>query len=117
MPQSNQIDGLVGREVNAVCFVMDYVEIHFNGPLIRCIADPELILEDGSWRFPEKGSREKLCCLIGRRLTGVEEDENVSLALRFSPEGQLKIPLSFADRFGGEALHFVPGPDQPISVW
>ncbi|MBA3338632.1 MAG: hypothetical protein H0T54_02590 [Geodermatophilaceae bacterium] len=31
---------LVGREVSAVCFVRDYVELHLDGPILRAIRNP-----------------------------------------------------------------------------
>jgi len=31
---------LVGHELNIVAFVMDYVEFHFNGPILRALTNP-----------------------------------------------------------------------------
>lgn len=31
---------LVGLEVSAVSFVRDYVELHFDGPVLRAVSDP-----------------------------------------------------------------------------
>jgi hypothetical protein len=44
---------LVGRDVSAVCFVRDYVELHFDGPVLRAIADPFGVYGCRGWRFPD----------------------------------------------------------------
>ena len=48
---SQLLDRLVGEEVNAVSFVMDYVEFHFNGPVLRAIADPVVHRGQQWWQF------------------------------------------------------------------
>jgi len=111
------IGGLIGEEVNAVCFVMDYVEIRFNGPIVRCIADPSIQDDDGVWAFPGRGSRDALCRLIGADLSGVDAVEGRELKLSFSSGTVVSVPLDAASRHAGEAVHFVPGPNQSISVW
>jgi hypothetical protein len=108
---------LIGEELNAVSFVMDYVELHFNGPVVRCIADPVASDEIRSWRFPEAGSRDALCSLIGVTLAAVDFEEDKYLGLGFSDGRRVTIPLSDDARHRGEAVHYVPGINQPISVW
>ena len=58
---------LLGEPLSAVSFVMDYVELHFNGSYLRCLVPP--VVEQGGRvaRFPEPGSRDALCALIGPR--------------------------------------------------
>lgn len=117
MNQVKTLQSLLGRQANAVCFVMDYVEVHFDGPIFRCIADPELTHQERAWRFPEPGSRDGLCELIGRNLEAVDERDGLALQLHFADGYVLTVPLGPGRDFGGESAHFVPGLNEPISVW
>jgi hypothetical protein len=45
---------LVGLEMRAVCVVRDYVELHFNGPIVRALSNPRGRLGECSWQFPER---------------------------------------------------------------
>lgn len=108
---------LIGEELNAVSFVMDYVELHFNGPVVRCIADPVVSDDKRSWRFPEPGSRDALCSLIGTALSALDFEEAEYLGLGFADSRRITIPLNEEARHHGEAVHYVPGINQPITVW
>jgi hypothetical protein len=32
-------EDLVGEQLNEICFVMDYVELQFNGPILRALTE------------------------------------------------------------------------------
>jgi hypothetical protein len=66
---------LVGEAVSAVSFVMDYVEFHFNGQIIRALSSPILETKTGRFQFPGTGSRDALCSLIEDTVTGVQVAE------------------------------------------
>lgn len=99
---------LVGDELNIVAFVMDYVEFHFNGPILRALTGP--IVEQGGirMRFPEPGSRDALCALIGTDVESVNIREGDRIELRTNRDQTLTIPLDADSRVGVEAAHFVP---------
>lgn len=42
---------LVGEQLNMVCFVMDYVEVRFNGPTLRALTPPIVSFSDRMWTF------------------------------------------------------------------
>lgn len=108
---------LVGEELNAVCFVMDYVEFHFNGPLLRALSNP--VLEKGKERhaFPAPGSRDALCSLIGATVVEVDVRDEVAIEIGLSSGHVLRIPLDQSARIGPEAAHFLPGVGGPLQVW
>jgi hypothetical protein len=108
---------LVGDQVDAVCFVMDYVELLFNGPILRALTTVEVTREGQRWVFPEPGSRDALCRLIGATLVEIEIDDDRSAVLRFDSGEVVVVPLTEESRLGPEAMHFVPGEHQPIQVW
>lgn len=108
---------LVGEELNAVCFVMDYVEFHFNGPILRALSNPTLKRGKERHRFPEPGSRDAICSIIGEEVVDIRLDEGVAIELRMSSGHLLEIPLDESRRSGPEAAHFLPARGEPLQVW
>ena len=108
---------LVGEEINAVCFVMDYVEVRFNGPILRSLAKPTVQIAGKQWRFPAIGSRDALCFLIGAEVESVYVEEGSYIELRTKEGHVLTIPLDRASMTGPEAAHFIPDTDAPVQVW
>jgi hypothetical protein len=115
--RDNPLDVLVGEEINAVCFVMDYVEVHFNGPILRSLTNPVVEFKGERYEFPLPGSRDVLCSLIGSEVGAVELDDFRFIRLRTRAEHGLITPLDQSSRVGPEAVHFVPGVGEPILVW
>lgn len=83
---------LVGEELAAVHFVRDYVELSFDGPTLRIFSGPTVVLDDASASFPESGSRDLLCDLIGRTVQSAGE-RGGALVLQFDRGGELSVPL------------------------
>src|SRR6266571_7514110 len=99
------IERIVGEQLGAVSFVQDYVEFHFDGPVIRALAAP-IVKEDGQTiRFPAPGSRDKLCSLIGRPVSSFELLEGSELRIRLG-RADLIVPLDAERTSGPEAMHF-----------
>ena len=107
---------LVGEELNTVSFVMDYIEFGFNGPVLRALTRPIVDIGGELPRFPDPGSRDALCQLIGRTVTAVEELEHVSLNVELTGNARLTIPLDDASYVGPEAMNF-HRPGAPLMVW
>jgi hypothetical protein len=99
-------EDLVGCEVSGVSFVRDFVEVLFDGPVLRSLASPMVREGDRVARFPEAGSRDALCRLVGRT---VELAEDRSDALVLVVEGPIELTIPKHDPAAGcEAAHFVP---------
>jgi hypothetical protein len=111
------ISMLVGRIASAVCFVMDYVEIHFDGPILRSLSNPVLAFRGNEWSFPAPGSRDALCSVIGEKVESVEVDDAVSIRVRFDSGHTITVPLDAGSRIGPEAAHFVSEADHVMDVW
>lgn len=108
---------LIGEPVSAVAFVTDYVELHFNGPIFRFIANPTVICGSTRFTFPESGSRDALCSLIGERPVSIDIVDDVSITLNMDGGCKLTLPLDKAHARGGESAHFVGGVNEPVQVW
>ncbi|MHC4121823.1 MAG: hypothetical protein ACYSWO_30495 [Planctomycetota bacterium] len=117
MDSNKSIRDLVGMEVSAVSFVRDYVEIHFDGPILRCLSNPILRSKDEEWVFPQAGSRDALCLLIGQSLEGMTLEDDTMLLAGFSGGQELFVPLDRKRRRGPEAMHFLPDIGEPLQVW
>jgi hypothetical protein len=85
---------LVNEELNIVAFVMDYVEFHFNGPKFMVYSRPWVEVGGARHRFPEAGSRDALCLLIGKEVERVEiaRGDRIELVMR-GGDMRLVIPL------------------------
>lgn len=86
------LDRLVGEELAGVSFVRDYVELSFDGPVLRAFSGPVVGLGGASATFPEIGSRDLLCALIDRTVESVAEDAS-ALVLSFTGGGEIRVPL------------------------
>ncbi len=102
------------EELGSICFVRDYVELRFDGPIIRSFVGP-IIERDGSrLRFPDEGSRDALCEFIGQALVEVRESPS-ELTLSFH-EGIIRVPLKAEPGEPVEAAHFVPEIDGSLDI-
>ena len=100
--------GLVGEQLNNVAFVMNYVEFKFNGPVLRALTNP-IVESDGlRLRFPESGSRDALCSLIGSEVEAVTVNDDDRIELALTSDRRLTISLDRESRVGTEAAHYVP---------
>lgn len=97
---------LMGLEVSAVSFVRDFVELHFDGPVLRALSDPLGVYGGREWRFPEPGSMELMRCYIDSTVDGFELDPDRILALHFG-QHRFVIPLDSDSSGGPESAHMV----------
>ena len=116
-PPKPTIRSLVGESVSGVAFVMDYVEFHFDGRVLRALSNPILVGDGSRATFPEVGSRDALCSIIGRTVTEVVVDEDVEIRLTFDSPQTLIVPLAPDARVGPEAAHFQDPRAGVMDVW
>lgn len=112
-----QLNDIVGLEVSAVCFVRDYFELHFDGPILRCLAISTIEDRSAKFVFPDNGSRDLLSSLIGKTIVDLSYQEDVKLVVSFQDDLRMTIRLDSESRPALEAMHFVPEINGPIQVW
>ena len=117
MVENTRLPEIVGQVLSAVSFVHDYVEFHFDGKILRSIANPIAHVGGRDIVFPQSGSRDALCEFIGKSALNVFIQDGSSIEVRFPASEWIRVPLSKEFRLGPEAAHFVPGENQPIEVW
>jgi hypothetical protein len=111
---------LLGREISAVCFVRDYVELHFDGPIVRALTDPFGLYGCQTWRFPQGNALARM-----RSYIGLVVDDFVIVPDQYAQvsfgEHSFTIPLDAPSRSGPEALQIVgvdeKGRTDPRRLW
>jgi hypothetical protein len=116
MEKKEALMHLVGEEVNAICFVMDYVEVHFNGIVLTCYSPPIVQCLEGEFVFPGPGSRDALCALIGDVPGKASEIINHSIVLTMNSGCTLGIRTDRESTKGREAALLI-GIDETTFVW
>ena len=104
-----ELGDLTGWELSGIAFVRDYVELQFDGPILRSLARPVVVLDGVRHEFPRAGSRDALCALIGRSVESAEERRD-RLVVVFSGGAAVEIPRQ-SDDSGPEIAHLVPTVD------
>ncbi len=105
---------LVGAELSSVCFVRDYVEFHFDGPVLRAMTPVQLSRLDAHQEEQLRATRDALCALIGATVLASSITEDVDIRIAFNSKIELVVPLDAASRGGREAAHFVSGGQNPF---
>lgn len=117
MKDISHVEDLVDEPVNGICYVMDYVEIHFDGSILRALSNPTVETPSSRHTFPEPGSRDALCELITAVVADVVVDEDRWIQLHFTGGQTFTIPLDDSHRRGPEAAHFVPWHGKSMDVF
>ncbi|WP_124607065.1 hypothetical protein [Burkholderia sp. Bp9142] len=107
---------LEGRELGAVTFVRDYVQLHFEGPLLNAYVWPIVLTGNERYSVGGRGYRDELCARIGCTVNSAEETEE-HMTLSFSDGSSVEISLRDEDRSGPEAVLLDDGSGQVWNVW
>jgi hypothetical protein len=108
------IESIVGEEVSGVCFVRDYIELSFDGPVLRLLGKAHATDAKSNAVFGDPDFPRLLLNAIGRRVESVDISRNglVSIALA----GGMEINVESASP-GAEFAHFVSFPDKRLTVF
>lgn len=101
-----ELEDLAGWEVSGVCFVRDYVEFHFDGPILRCFGELAVVSGPVAHSHPSSGSHEALCSLINSTVTGAT-DLDEALVLELDDRRLLRI-MKWSELAGPEIVNLVP---------
>ncbi len=77
------ISAIEGEELTAVEFVLDYLQLRFNGPTLTLYAWPHLLLADFSVAFGEPEYRNGLCAQIGEKVATASLEEGDAVTIEF----------------------------------
>ncbi len=108
------IFSLKGEELSGVCFVRDYIELHFDGPVVRCLADIRISTKGEELGIDDIGFRASLCSAIGRVVAEVDASEGNELEISFGNFDYVRVE---GKKLGAEFAHFISFPEKRLQVW
>lgn len=100
------LETLVGQELAGVLFIRDYVELHFDGPVLRILGDLNIGPDDQSVVVPEPGSRDALCRSIGHEVVDAQITPQ-EIRVSFSSGLVVRVPF-VTSRATYDVAEFVP---------
>ena len=104
--------------LSSVEFVQDYLQLHFDGPLLTLYVWPDVADADGiSIAFGEPGYRDALCSVIGEIVTQPELNEGRSLTVEFENGTVFALSLRDEDLDVAEAGSFRAATDDELLVF
>jgi hypothetical protein len=110
------LEELKGREVSAVTFVRDYLQLHFDGPYLNLFVWPQVLKNGTTFDLNNPRYKDALCGLIGKSVAGIFEETGKTLRLFFVDGSVAEASLLFKDRRGPEAAVFQNGKGE-FRVW
>src|SRR5215208_3252761 len=108
---------LENRELSAVTFVRDYIQLHFDGPVLNAYVWPKLNSALGIFEQHAPGYRDVLCGQIGRLVVAAVVDPTTEISLHFDNNTIIAISLREEGRAGSEAAMFQDGTGKLWNVW
>tara|TARA_R110000823_G_scaffold216426_1_gene345983 strand:+ start:820 stop:1155 length:336 start_codon:yes stop_codon:yes gene_type:complete len=99
------IEKLKGEQLSAVTFVQDYLQLHFDGPLLNVYSPLTISSGENKETSWSPNFRNALCAQIAKQVTQVELAETY-LRLTFSDQSSVSISLAENDYTGPEAVYF-----------
>lgn len=85
---------LNGEELNAIQFVMDYLQIFFNDKWLNCYIWPSVYIKNDIYKFGDIDYRNKLCELIGKKVKDVYIIDNVLLIIEFKTGERIQLNIN-----------------------
>lgn len=110
----NDLKSIEGDELSAVCFVRDYIELHFDGPILRLLGDVSIRNGEALKARKTEGFKDWLCRNIGRRVALLGPLDGNKIEIKFHGNDLIKVE---GNAPGLEFAHFVSYPDKKMQVW
>jgi hypothetical protein len=103
------LEQMKGRDLSAVTFVRDYLQLQFDGPFLNIFVWPRVTTSATSVSVDMPGYRDALCGQIGKSVGGVVEEAGVRFCIFFTDGSIVDVSLLPEDRMGPETLVFQDG--------
>jgi hypothetical protein len=103
------LERLKGRNLSAVSFVHDYLQLQFDGPFLNIFVWPRITVSAKSVSFGMNEYRDQLCSQIGKIVGGATVEADVSLRLYFTDGTIVEVSLRPESRKGPESVVFQDG--------
>ena len=100
------LEMIVGEFMSSVEFVMDYIQLHFNGSTLTTFTCPQIHMPDRALCVTDTGYRDALCSLIGAAVTNTQVHSDELLRICFTDDREITVSLGVADAVGPEYAYF-----------
>jgi hypothetical protein len=107
---------LVGEQLSEVAFVMDYVQLVFDGRRITTYVWP-VVHAAKEARIYDPGYRDSLCTFIAKSVTSVDEFLDAGLLIEFGESGSISVPLKADADFRLPEMVEYHGRENVWTVW
>jgi hypothetical protein len=105
---------LLREQLSAITFVRDYVQLHFDGPVISAFSLPKVTVDGKAVSFGEAGYRDALCSRIGLPVLMAFVDPEEEMRIGFSDGSWISVSLKAEGRVVAEAAVYQ---DQQTNEW
>ncbi len=95
--ESNELEVLSGIRLDAIVFVMDYLQIQFDGGVATYLQFPDVTVRDRTYSYGDQDYRNVLCEFILSIVASVDYEDDVSFCLNFE-KGKICVSLA-PDRY------------------
>lgn len=104
----NCFDVLIGEKLSSVTFVMDYLQIDFDGNRFTFNIWPLITVDNVGYKFGDALYRDMLCSLIARIVSKVTLVENEKIVIEFGSKDNLYLLLDANEKeiINPEIAHF-----------
>jgi hypothetical protein len=113
---AKEFNELIGKELAGIGFVRDYIEITFDGPILRYFVLPVLKINNELIDSKNINWRNSLCLLIGDIVTDTVSKNDIHIEIIFKSGKKLIVDM-VKNPPRGEMLNYLPYSNGPISVW
>jgi hypothetical protein len=84
---------LAGEKLSSITFVMDYLQMDFDGNGFNMYIWPEVIVDDEVYKFGENEYQNKLCSFITKQVKEIEYEDEVRLGIVFQDDNRIELSL------------------------
>lgn len=93
MENKSIIHLITNEKLSAIIFVLDYLQLDFDGKRLSCYIFPEISINCKVFNINDIGYRDSLCKLLARNVTSTSEVKHTGITINFE-EDYIHIPFN-----------------------
>ena len=93
MENKSIIHSITNEKLSAIIFVLDYLQLDFDGKRLSCYIFPEISINSNLFNFNDIGYRDSLCKLLARNVTSTSVVKGTGITIYFE-EDYIHIPFN-----------------------
>jgi len=89
----NPLEPIKGKQLSAVCFVQDYVQLQFDGPGLTAVTLPTVTIGKETYEFGMLNYRNVLCERIAKIVREASVAEGEQIRIEFEDRSSISVSL------------------------